>query len=223
MKKLCVEREVCTRLPTKEGEFHLYLYTSNRDDKEHLALVMGEVQGKEDILVRVHSECYTGDVLGSLRCDCGEQLHCALHAMAVHGEGVLIYLRQEGRGIGLLDKLRAYNLQDEGMDTVDANLALGHQADERDYTIAACILNDLGVSSVQLLTNNPMKIENLRQLGIPVVKRVPLEATITADNIDYLFTKAQRMNHMLDIDILSSGNLKGGNGSGNGSGSTHSG
>jgi GTP cyclohydrolase II len=223
MKELCVEREVCTRLPTKEGEFHLYLYTNNRDDKEHLALVMGEVQGKEDILVRVHSECYTGDVLGSLRCDCGEQLHCALHAMAVHGEGVLIYLRQEGRGIGLLDKLRAYNLQDEGMDTVDANLALGHQADERDYTIAACILNDLGVSSVQLLTNNPMKIENLRQLGILVVKRVPLEATITADNIDYLFTKVQRMNHMLDMDILSSSNLKGGNGSGNGSGSTHSG
>jgi 3,4-dihydroxy 2-butanone 4-phosphate synthase/GTP cyclohydrolase II len=223
MKELCIKREVRARLPTRQGEFQLYLYTNDRDDKEHLALVMGDIQGKEDILVRVHSECYTGDVLGSLRCDCGEQLHCALHAIATRGEGVLVYLRQEGRGIGLLDKLRAYNLQDEGMDTVEANLALGHQADERDYTIAACILNDLGLKSVRLLTNNPLKIDNLRQLGIPVVKRVPLEATITADNIDYMFTKVQRMNHMLDMDFLSTGNLKGGNGSGNGSGHTHSG
>jgi GTP cyclohydrolase II len=223
MKELIVEREVCARLPTKAGEFKLYLYANNRDDKEHLALVMGDVHGKEDILVRVHSECYTGDVLGSLRCDCGEQLNCALQAIAAHGEGVLIYLRQEGRGIGLLDKLRAYNLQDEGLDTVEANLALGHQPDERDYTIAARILNDIGIRSVRLLTNNPMKIEDLRQLGIPIVERVPLEATITADNIDYLFTKVQRMNHMMDMDILSAGIVKGGNGSGNGSGRTHTG
>lgn len=223
MKELIVKREVCARLPTDAGEFQLYLYTNNRDDKEHLALVMGDVQGKEEILIRVHSECYTGDVLGSLRCDCGEQLHCALHAIALHGRGVLIYLRQEGRGIGLLDKLRAYNLQDEGLDTVEANLALGHQPDERDYTIAARVINDLGIRSVRLLTNNPMKIEDLRQLGIPIVERVPLEATITADNIDYLFTKVQRMNHMLDMDILSTDSFKGGNGSGNGSGRTRSG
>lgn len=223
MKEIIVEREVCARLPTKAGEFQLYLYTNNRDNKEHLALVMGDVHGKEDILVRVHSECYTGDVLGSLRCDCGEQLNCALHAIATHGGGVLIYLRQEGRGIGLLDKLRAYNLQDEGLDTVEANLALGHQPDERDYTIAARILNDLGIRSVRLLTNNPMKIEDLRQLGVPIVERVPLEATITADNIDYLFTKVRRMNHMLDMDVLSAGIVKGGNGSGNGSGRTHTG
>lgn len=223
MKELIVEREVCARLPTRAGEFQLYLYTNNRDDKEHLALVMGDVQAEEDVLVRVHSECYTGDVLGSLRCDCGEQLHCALHAIAAHGKGVLIYLRQEGRGIGLLDKLRAYNLQDEGLDTVEANLALGHQADERDYTVAACILNDLGIRSVRLLTNNPMKIEDLRHLGVPITERVPLEVTITADNVDYLFTKVRRMNHMLDMDILSTGIVKGGNGSGNGSGRSRTG
>lgn len=216
MDRFCVERRVKARIPTPMGEYHLYLYSNNRDDKEHLALVMGQVEGKNEIMVRVHSECYTGDVLGSLRCDCGEQLQCAMHAIARAGEGVLIYLRQEGRGIGLLDKLRAYNLQDGGMDTVDANLALGHQPDERDYTIAACILKDLQVSSVQLMTNNPQKIENLNRLGIPVRKRVPLEGTVTTDNADYLFTKAQRMDHMLDIDVLQVGDLIGRDSSGNG-------
>jgi GTP cyclohydrolase II len=174
------------------------------------------VQGKDDILVRVHSECYTGDVLGSLRCDCGEQLHNALLAIESAGNGVMVYLRQEGRGIGLLDKLRAYNLQDQGLDTVDANLALGHKADERDYTIAACILNDLGVKSVQLLTNNPLKIENLRKFGIQVNLRLPLEGVITTDNAGYLFTKAMRMNHMLNLDEQANENKFGGNGSGNG-------
>ena len=178
---------------------------------------MGQVAGKTDITARVHSECYTGDVLGSLRCDCGEQLQIALQSIAMAGEGVLIYLRQEGRGIGLLDKLRAYNLQDQGLDTVDANLALGHQADERDYTIAACILNDLGVESVQLLTNNPLKIENLLQEGIPVSQRVPLEATVTTDNADYLFTKAQRMHHMLNLEDIPDGTPPGKNGGRNGS------
>jgi len=218
MDKLHVVQQVRTRIPTQVGEFHLLLYTNNVDDKEHLALVMGDVQGKDDILVRVHSECYTGDVLGSLRCDCGEQLQCALRAIARVGEGVLIYLRQEGRGIGLLDKLRAYNLQDGGMDTVDANLALGHQADERDYTIAACILKDLQVGSVQLMTNNPLKIKNLHRLGIPVRKRIPLEVTITTDNADYLFTKAQRMHHMLNLDVIQVGDQIGRNGSENGTG-----
>lgn len=217
MEEFCVERRVQSRIPTPIGEFQLFLYTNNRDDKEHLALVMGQVTGKRDIVARVHSECYTGDVLGSLRCDCGEQLQSALQTIAMAGEGVLIYLRQEGRGIGLLDKLRAYNLQDQGLDTVDANLALGHQADERDYTIAACILSDLGVKSVQLLTNNPLKIENLLQEGIPVSRRVPLEATVTTDNADYLFTKAQRMHHMLNLEGILDESPPGKNGGRNGS------
>ena len=217
MDEYCVERRVASRIPTSEGEYNLYLYTNNQDEKEHLALVMGQVMGKKDVKVRVHSECYTGDVLGSLRCDCGEQLRCAMHTIALYGEGVLIYLLQEGRGIGLLDKLRAYNLQDQGLDTVDANLALGHQADERDYTIAACILKDLGVGSVHLMTNNPLKIENLLQAGVSVSKRVPLEATVTMDNADYLFTKAQRMHHMLNLDISREDILLAKNRGGNGS------
>jgi 3,4-dihydroxy 2-butanone 4-phosphate synthase/GTP cyclohydrolase II len=194
---LAVTRMACARVPTAEGEFQLCLYENNRDDKEHLALVMGDVAGKEDVLVRVHSECFTGDVLGSRRCDCGPQLHQAMLRIAEAGEGVLIYLRQEGRGIGLLNKLRAYNLQDQGYDTVDANLILGHQADERDYTVAALILQDWGVRSISLMTNNPAKIESLRRLGVPVATRVPLEAGANPDNAFYLRTKVERMNHLL--------------------------
>ena len=202
MDPLIVERKVVARIPTEMSEFDLYLYRNNRDDKEHLALVLGEVQGKSDVLVRVHSECFTGDLLGSLRCDCGEQLQRSMQQIARAGLGILVYLRQEGRGIGLLDKLKAYNLQDQGFDTVDANLALGHQADERDYTIAARILKDLGPRSIQLLTNNPLKIENLRNLGIPVSRRVPLEATVTPDNAGYLFTKVHRMHHLMNLDAF---------------------
>jgi GTP cyclohydrolase II len=154
------------------------------------------------VLTRIHSECFTGDVLGSLRCDCGEQLAQAMEIIAAEGNGVLLYLRQEGRGIGLLDKLRAYNLQDQGYDTVEANLMLGHEADERDYTLAAAILRDLDVRSVRLMTNNPAKIDSLRALGIPVRKRVPLEGRVTPDNADYLRTKANRMHHLLDVDAL---------------------
>jgi len=199
MSNLIVKRMVTTRIPALEGEFQLYLYHNNLDDKEHLALVLGEVDAKENVLVRVHSECFTGDVLGSRRCDCGEQLHQAMLQIAEAGEGVLIYLRQEGRGIGLLDKLRAYNLQDEGFDTVEANLLLGHQADERDYTAAARILEDLNVDSIRLLTNNPSKINHLVNLGVQVNERVPVEATVYADNAYYLFTKVQRMDHLLNL------------------------
>jgi GTP cyclohydrolase II len=164
---------------------------------------MGDVRGKRDVLVRLHSECFTGDVLGSRRCDCGEQLQRSMLMIAQEGAGVLLYLRQEGRGIGLLDKLRAYNLQDQGYDTVEANLALGHQADERDYSVAAHIIKELGVTSVRLLTNNPEKFTCLREMGVEVVERLPLESTVHSDNAQYLFTKAQRMNHLLNLGSLS--------------------
>ncbi len=199
MQTLKVNRAVSARIPTEEDEFRLCLYTNNQDEKEHLALILGEVEDKQDVLVRVHSECFTGDVFGSRRCDCGDQLHQAMRQIADEGEGVLLYLRQEGRGIGLLDKLRAYNLQDQGYDTVEANLLLGHQADERDYTVAARMLEDLGVRSIRLLTNNPSKITHLQELGVEVNARVPVEAAIYADNAQYLFTKVQRMDHLLNL------------------------
>jgi GTP cyclohydrolase II len=195
-----VTRKASARIPTAEGEFQLFFYTGNGDGKEHLALVHGVVAGRKEVLVRVHSECFTGDVLGSRRCDCGEQLQLALRQIAGVDAGVVIYLRQEGRGIGLLDKLRAYNLQDQGYDTVDANLLLGHEADERDYTMAAKILRDLGVASIRLLTNNPHKIESLEELGIDVAARVPLQGSVTPENATYLGTKAARLRHLLVLD-----------------------
>ena len=215
MGELTVTQMTCARIPTAAGEFRLCLYANNRNDKEHLALAMGDVAGQRDVLARVHSECFTGDVLGSLRCDCGQQLQQALQLIAEEGQGVLVYLRQEGRGIGLPDKLRAYNLQDMGYDTVDANLLLGHQADERDYTVAALILQDLGVRSVRLLTNNPKKIESLQKLGMAVTTRVPLQPQVTTENAAYLMTKAQRMDHFLNLGLLS-GLLASRNGNGTG-------
>lgn len=197
---LTIKRRAQARIPTAEGEFRLCLYTNHQDAKEHLALVIGDIDKQQSVLVRMHSECFTGDVLGSHRCDCGGQLKQAMKLLAQEGAGVLVYLRQEGRGIGLLKKLRAYNLQDEGHDTVDANLLLGHGADERDYTIAALILRDLGVSCVRLLTNNPDKMESLQALGIPVIARVPLAPRITSENARYLLTKVQRMRHLLNLD-----------------------
>ncbi len=185
-----------TRLPTEHGDFMLHYYQTNQDDKEHLALVKGDVSEKENVLVRVHSECLTGDIFGSRRCDCGEQLKLANTLIETSGCGVMIYLRQEGRGIGLFHKLQAYNLQDNGLDTVDANLALGHLADEREYDVAAAILNDLKVRSVALLTNNPAKIDALNALGIQVVARVPLVILPNNDNVDYLKTKAVKMAHL---------------------------
>lgn len=197
-----INKLTCARIPTEVGEFQLCLYRCDHDQKEHLALILGEVRGEEHVLVRVHSECFTGDVLGSRRCDCGEQLQHAMHSIAQAGAGVVVYLRQEGRGIGLLDKLRAYNLQDQGFDTVEANLALGHQPDERDYNVAAGILRDLGVRSIQLLTNNPEKITRLEELGVVISKRIPVESTVHSDNAQYLFTKAMRMNHLLNLEAL---------------------
>ena len=192
-----LEDLVQTRLPTANGEFVLHYYSNTLDDKEHMALVKGEVADRENVPVRIHSECFTGDVLGSRRCDCGEQLAMAMQLINDLGYGVLIYLRQEGRGIGLLKKLQAYNLQDSGMDTVDANLHLGYLADEREYNIAALILNDLKVKSVKLLTNNPDKIDALEKLGIHVEGRIPVESVANDDNLGYLKTKAKKMAHML--------------------------
>ena len=204
MNEYRVSRVASARIPTHAGEFQLCVYTNHRDAKEHLALVLGDVAGKDDVLVRVHSECFTGDVLGSLRCDCGEQLHLAMQTIALQGEGVILYLRQEGRGIGLAEKLRAYNLQDQGYDTVEANLLLGHQADEREYSMAAHMLDDLGVRSIHLLTNNPSKIERLQELGVQVNGRVPVEPTVHPDNAYYLLTKVQRMDHLLNLGVISS-------------------
>lgn len=194
-----VQRTTTARIPTAEGTFQLCHYIDARDDKEHLALVMGQVQGHRGVLVRVHSECFTGDVLGSQRCDCGEQLHQAMRLIAQEGQGVLIYLRQEGRGIGLQEKLRAYNLQDQGYDTVDANLMLGHPVDDREYSAAAAILQDLEVVSIRLMTNNPAKIDDLTLLGVSIDERLPLVGTVTQDNAAYLTTKVQRMRHLLTL------------------------
>ena len=188
---------VQTPIPTRHGEFILHYYSNTIDDKEHIALVKGEVANQEDIPVRIHSECFTGDVLGSRRCDCGEQLAMAMQMLSEAPSGILIYLRQEGRGIGLLKKLQAYNLQDQGLDTVDANIHLGHLADEREYSVAALILESLQVKSIQLITNNPEKIDALEKLGIHVVKRIPIEVTAHKDNLDYLKTKAKKMAHIL--------------------------
>lgn len=194
-----ITQVTCARLPTAEGEFQLHLFVGEDGGKGHMALVRGEVSGKSELLVRIHSECFTGEVLGSLRCDCGPQLAEAIRQIAAEGTGVIVYLRQEGRGIGLLDKLRAYNLQDEGHDTVDANLLLGHGADERDYSAAADILKRLEVRSVRLLTNNPAKIEGLRRHGIQVSARVPTLLHLNPENAPYLLAKAHKMRHLLDL------------------------
>src|SRR5207342_1413945 len=192
-----VERVVATRLPTAFGEFSAVGYRSLVDHKHHVAMVKGEVAGKPDVLVRVHSECLTGDVFHSLRCDCGEQLESALAMIEREGQGVLLYLAQEGRGIGLLNKLRAYKLQEEGLDTVQANLKLGLPADLRDYGIGAQILVDLGLSSIRILTNNPKKIVGLEGYGLSVSEQVPIESNPNTHNEAYLRAKRDKMGHSL--------------------------
>jgi 3,4-dihydroxy 2-butanone 4-phosphate synthase/GTP cyclohydrolase II len=192
-----VERVVETRLPTKYGEFTAVGYRSLLDDKHHVAMVKGEVSGEADVLVRVHSECLTGDVFHSMRCDCGEQLESALAQIEREGRGVLLYLAQEGRGIGLLNKLRAYKLQDGGLDTVDANLALGLPVDLRDYGIGAQILTDLGLTSIRILTNNPKKIRGLEGYGLSVSDQVPIVHESNPHNEAYLAAKRDRLGHML--------------------------
>jgi 3,4-dihydroxy 2-butanone 4-phosphate synthase/GTP cyclohydrolase II len=192
-----VERVVATALPTTFGDFVAVGYRSLIDNKHHVALVKGDVEGGGDVLVRVHSECLTGDVFHSLRCDCGQQLESALAMIEAEGRGVLLYLSQEGRGIGLLNKLRAYKLQEEGLDTVDANLRLGLPADLRDYGIGAQILVDLGLTSIRILTNNPKKISGLAGYGLTVADQVPIEPLPNPHNEAYLRAKAQRMGHML--------------------------
>ena len=211
---ISVYKMTCARIPTDVGEFTLCLYHNDLDNKEHLALMVGEVGDQDEPgrppLVRVHSECFTGDVLGSRRCDCGPQLAAAMNLIAAEGRGVLLYMRQEGRGIGLLEKLRAYNLQDVGYDTVEANLMLGHQPDLRDYRVAAEILKDLGISALRLMTNNPDKIAGLEQCGLVVTERVPLQTTIHAENAHYLSTKVRRMRHLLELEVAESNGLSGG-------------
>ncbi len=187
------------RIPTEFGEFTGYAYESVLDGEHHLAVVMGDVAGKADVLVRVHSECLTGDVFGSLRCDCGPQLREALRIVAEAGTGVVVYLRgHEGRGIGLAHKLRAYHLQEQGHDTVDANLELGLPVDSREYGIGAQILVDLGVTTMRLMTNNPAKYGGLEGFGLDVVERVPLASHVNPENIEYLKTKRERMGHLLE-------------------------
>jgi 3,4-dihydroxy 2-butanone 4-phosphate synthase/GTP cyclohydrolase II len=196
-KEKLIERVVATRLPTAFGEFVAVGYRSLIDNKHHVALVKGEVEEAEDVLVRVHSECLTGDVFHSLRCDCGEQLESALSMIEQEGCGVLLYLSQEGRGIGLLNKLRAYKLQEEGLDTVDANLRLGLPADLRDYGIGAQILSDLGLTSIRILTNNPKKISGLAGYGLSVTDQIPIQHVPNPHNEAYLRAKRDRLGHTL--------------------------
>jgi len=189
-------------LPTGFGDFRIQVFHEDATGLDHVALTLGDMKGPDPVLVRIHSECLTGDVFNSTRCDCGPQLHAALNAIVEKGWGVLVYLRQEGRGIGLHAKIQAYHLQDEGADTLDANLMLGLPADGRTYTVAGEMLNGLGIESVDLLTNNPEKVSQLEQQGINIAKRTPLIVGVTEQNRTYLTTKRERMGHLIDKDDL---------------------
>ncbi len=197
--RLCVKIAAFAELPSRFGDFHIVAFTHTRDGKEHAAIVRGAAWFSEDVPVRIHSECLTGDAIGSLRCDCRDQLETALKMIGAMDKGILLYLRQEGRGIGLTNKIRAYELQDEGLDTVEANLALGFRDDERDYGIAAHMLQALQVKSVRLITNNPRKIEGLRTLGVQVNGRIPIVMPPNPYNEFYLHTKAEKSGHLIDF------------------------
>jgi 3,4-dihydroxy 2-butanone 4-phosphate synthase/GTP cyclohydrolase II len=215
-----VSRVASTTLPTRHGSFKALLYHSQVDNKHHLALVKGDLNVADPVLVRVHSECLTGDALGSLRCDCGSQLDRALARIAQEGKGVLLYIRQEGRGIGLANKIRAYELQDQGFDTVEANEKLGFKPDLRDYGVGAQILVDLGVSKLRLMTNNPRKIVGLEGYGLTVVERVPLLTRPTAANLGYLETKRAKLGHLIQSRSLSRRRPRPGGNGASGSGRT---
>jgi 3,4-dihydroxy 2-butanone 4-phosphate synthase/GTP cyclohydrolase II len=195
-----VHRVVSTNLPTRYGTFEIIVFRSVTDSKEHIALVKGEINPKEPTLVRVHSECLTGDIFGSIRCDCKDQLNAAMVMVEKEGKGIVLYMRQEGRGIGLVNKLRAYKLQDEGLDTVEANEKLGFRPDLRDYGIGAQILRDLGVGKIRLLTNNPKKVVGLHGYGLDIVERVPLEMGSHEVNEKYLLTKRDKLGHLILVD-----------------------
>ncbi len=197
--RVCVRVVAVAELPTRFGHFRLVGFWNNRDGKEHVAMVHGDVVGEAEVAVRLHSECLTGDVMGSLRCDCRDQLTEGLRAIQREGRGILLYLRQEGRGIGLLNKIRAYALQEQGLDTVEANQALGFRDDERDYAVAAHMLRSLGVKSVRVVTNNPDKIRQLSQHGVEISGRIPHVIPPNEFNRFYLETKARRSGHMMDL------------------------
>jgi GTP cyclohydrolase II len=198
--KVCVRVIAVAELPSRFGRFQVVGFWNNRDGKDHIAIVHGDVVGRHAVLTRLHSECLTGDALGSLRCDCRDQLEHALRRIAEEEHGLVLYLRQEGRGIGLLNKIRAYSLQDGGLDTVEANQALGFRDDERDYAVAAHMIQSLDVRSVRLLTNNPAKIDGLTQYGVTVAGRVPHVIPANPYNRFYLETKASRSGHWIDLD-----------------------
>lgn len=195
--ELIVEKYAEADLPTRYGKFRVVAFINNRDGKDHVAVVNGEVAGEENVLTRIHSECVTGDVFGSLKCDCGDQLDQALEEIGEADRGILLYMRQEGRGIGLADKIKAYSLQDEGLDTVEANLHLGFDDDLRDYEIAARMLELLGPESIELMTNNPSKVKGLLSEGLDVVRRIPLKVLPNPHNVHYLETKRRKSGHLL--------------------------
>lgn len=197
--KICAHIEAIAELPTRFGDFHIVAFSNNRDNKEHVAIIKGEVFEADDVPVRLHSECLTGDVVGSLRCDCRDQLEAALKKIGGMDKGIVLYLRQEGRGIGLTNKIRAYSLQDQGLDTVEANLALGFRDDERDYAVAAHMLHSLKIQSIRLMTNNPKKINQLALHGVKVNERIPHILPSNEHNRFYLETKAAKSGHIIDF------------------------
>jgi 3,4-dihydroxy 2-butanone 4-phosphate synthase/GTP cyclohydrolase II len=198
-KNLCIHLVAVAELPSDYGSFKILGFANNKDQKDHIAVVKGDIYGKENVLTRLHSACLTGDALGSRRCDCGPQLHTALRLMEAEGLALLLYMQQEGRGIGLVNKIKAYQLQDEGVDTYDANLHLGFEPDARDYEVSAAMIRKLGVKSVRLLTNNPDKIAQLAAYGIKIKERIPIELPVHLDNLDYMQTKKDRFGHKLDM------------------------